>query len=170
MLFINFLQVINLVALADKTVQECFGEGTFEKASVKDGFANNHAKELEKRLVIIKALAHVVWHEFAITFIFHKVCIFRIKDFVTKLGNELFEETTTINTFFYLAMLIDKPDLPLCSGVELLQEYLIKTILQNVTPIDSNWIPSMVVLCLHFDQILEDLSSEPKGNRMWKIN
>jgi len=71
----------------------------------------------------------VVGHKFAIAFVLLKVGVFRIKDFITKLSDKFFEETTSVDTFFDLAMLVDKFNLPLCSWVLFHHEYLIKTVL-----------------------------------------
>lgn len=117
MLLVYFLQVVNLVALAYEAVQEGLGESTFQKAAVKNGFSNYHAKEFEQRLVAVEALAHVVRHELAVAFVLFEVGIFRIKNFIAELSDELFEETTSVDTFFYLTVLVHKFNLPLRSWV-----------------------------------------------------
>lgn len=151
MLLVDFLQVVYLVALPNEPVQESFGESAFKKTTIKDGFSDDHSKEGEERLVVVEALAHVVGHEFAVAFVLHEVSILRIENLVAELGDELFEEPTSVNAFFHLPVLVHELDLPLCSWVESLQENLVKTVFQNIGPVDGDGVPTMEVFALHFN-------------------
>ena len=106
----------------------------------------------------------MVWHEFTIAFILLKVSIFWIKDLITELSDKFLEETTSIDSFFNLPMLIDKLNLPLGSWILLHHEYFIKTVFQNIGSVNRDWVPSMKLLRLHCDQVLEDLSPQSERN------
>ena len=112
----------------------------------------------------------MVGHEFAVAFIFLEVGIFWIKYLIAELGDKFLEQTTSIDSFFNLSMLVDKLNLPLGSWILLHHEYFIKTIFQNIGSINRNWVPSMKFFSLHRYEVLEDLSSQSKRYRMRKIH
>jgi len=60
--------------------------------------------------VVVELLAQVVRHQLAVLFILLEERILRVKDLVTEFDDELFEQTTAIDTFFDLAHLVQELD------------------------------------------------------------
>lgn len=87
-----------------------------------------------------------------------------IEDLVAKFGYELFEKTTSVDTFFDDSLLIEELDLKVVSKVELLLVNLIKGIFQDVLPPNRNWVePLSKFLFLAFYDVLEDFGSQTEG-------
>lgn len=168
-LLINFLQIIQRVNLLCQLIQKSLCKCHFQEVSFKNGFTNDLTKEFKHFLPIVKLFAYMVWHEFSITFVFSEKCIFWIKDSVTKFGNKLFEQTTSIYTFLFLSMLIYKLNLKLLFQINFVHVNFVKCIFQDVGSINGDGMESMEFFSLGVYDVLEDFRSEFKWDCVRQI-
>jgi len=112
----------------------------------------------------------MIWVQLPVDFILSEETVFWVEDLVAKFGDELFEEATSVYSFFSLAMLINKLDLKGSMHVNLVHKYLVVSVLQDESTVDCDWVESIVGVSLLLDQVLEDLRPQSEWNGMWHID
>jgi len=108
--------------------------------------------------------------QFTVDIVLPEETVFRVKDLIAQFGYKFFKKATSINTFFNLAVFIYKLYLELSLKINLVHINSVECVLKDVSSIDGDWVPAVLVFSLLFDEMLEDLCSKRKRNSMWHID
>lgn len=135
-LLVNVLEIVYLVALFHQPVQEGSSECAFEQASLEDCLSHNLSEELKHSFVVLELLAVAVWTQFSIELVLLEVGVLWVEYLVAELGYKLFEQTSTIDSFFCLAELVDKFDLQFVFQIEFLLIDFVIRVFKNCVSVD----------------------------------